>query len=146
MAATQAVTPWKPATVGPVGYTDLPLESHGLVLLDEVIAAAETATGLRFSAYLGDLGTDTRATAESLLDGLGADAPYAVLVAISPGQRAVEIVTGAAAARRLTDRGSRLAVLNVVSRAADGDLLGALTNGIRTLADQAGILPERSGW
>lgn len=137
---------WRPPTIGPVGYTDLPFDASGLSLLDDVIAEAEQATGLRFSVYLGDLGADTRATASTLLAGLGADAPAAVLVAVSPGQRVVEVVTGAAAARRISDRASRLAVLSVVAGATDGDLLGALVNGVRTLADQAGTLPTRSGW
>lgn len=143
------VEPWRAPTVGPVGDADRPLGSPDLEFLDEVIAAAELATGLRFSVYLGDLGgegADTRAVAETLLDGLGAEASSTVLLAVSPGQRVVEIVTGTGATRRLTDRGARLAVLNVVSRATEGDYLGALVNGIRTLADQAGILPERATW
>jgi hypothetical protein len=144
--ASAAVQPWTPPVVGPVGFTGLPFDTHGLVLLDEVIAAAETATGLRFSTYLGDLGENTRSTAENLLDGLGADAPSAVLVAVSPGQRVVEVVTGAVASRRLSDRAARLAVLGVVASASDGDLLGALVNAVRTLADQAGTLPERKNW
>lgn len=145
----QAVSPWHPPTSGPVGDADRPFSSPDLEFLDEVIAAAELATGLRFSVYLGALGAegaDTRAVAEALLDGLGPESVSTVLLALSPEQRVVEIVTGADATRRLTDRGARLAVLNVVSRAAEGDLLGAVVNGVRTLADQAGILPERSTW
>ena len=101
---------------------------------------------MRFSAYLGDLGSNTGASAESLLAGLGADAPAAVLLAVSPGQRVVEVVTGAEAARRVSDRAARLAVLAVVSSCTDGDIPGALVTGIRILADQAGTLPERSTW
>ena len=70
----------------------------------------------------------------------------AVLLAVSPGQRVVEVVTGSEAARRISDRAARLAVLSVVAACADGDLSGALVNGIRTLADQAGTLPDRSTW
>lgn len=138
--------PWKPATCGPTGFADLPLDNRQLETLDEVIAGAERVTGLRFSAFLGDLGADSRARALQLLAGLGSDAPNAVLVAISPGQRIVEVVTGSAAALRITDRASRLAVLTIVSSATNGDLMGALVNGLRTLADQAGTLPDRSSW
>ena len=148
-ASAGAVTAWQAPTVGPVGDAHQPLSTPDRVFLDEVIAAAELSTGLRFSVYLGDLGgegADTRAVAEALHDGLGAEAPSAVLLAVSPGQRVVEVVVGSAATRRLTDRGARLAVLNVVSSAGEGDLLGALVNGVRTLADQAGTLPERSSW
>lgn len=140
------VEPWKPVTCGPTGYADLPLDNKQLNLLDDVIDSAERVTGLRFSAYLGDLGGDSRATALGLLNGLGADAPNAVLLALSPGQRIVEVVTGTVAALRITDRAARLAVLNVVSAAGSGDLESALINGIRTLADQAGTLPDRAGW
>ena len=143
---TGVVAPWQAPTCGPVGYGDLPLDNRQLETLDEVISSAESVTGLRFSAFLGDLGSDSRATALNLLTGLGADAPNAVLVAISPGQRIVEVVTGTVAALRITDRAARLAVLNVVSSATNGDLMGALANGLRTLADQAGTLPDRTSW
>ena len=56
------------------------------------------------------------------------------------------MVTGGEAARRVTDRAARLAVLAVVSSCTDGDIPGALVTGIRILADQAGTLPERSTW
>lgn len=134
------------ATVGPTGDAAKPFDAKELELLDEVVDAAERVTGLRFSAYLGDLGVDSRATALGLLAGLGADAPNAVLVAVSPEQRIVEVVTGTVAGLRITDRAARLAVLTVVSAASSGDLIRALVNGVRTLADQAGTLPDRAGW
>lgn len=136
---------WNPS-VGPTGSDEHPLTTSQLELLDDVIREAERFTGLRFSAYLGDLGSNTAASAESLLEGLGPDAPYAVLLAVSPGQRVVEVVTGPEAARRVSDRAARLAVLGVVSSCTDGDVAGALVTGVRILADQAGTLPERSTW
>lgn len=133
-------------TVGPVGDSSQGLRTRDLEQLDEVLTIAERATGLRFATYLGDLGSDTNATALEILKALGDDAPYAVLVAVSPGQRVVEIVTGGEAARRVSDRAARLGVLAVVAACADGDLSGALVGAVRTLADQAGTLPERSSW
>ena len=145
--AQREATKWTPPTVGPVGdSTPQPLTNRQLEFLDDVITEAERFTGLRFSAYLGDLGQDTRLGAEALHAGLGTDAPMAVLLAVSPGQRVVEVITGSEAARRISDRAARLAVLSVVAACADGDLSGALINGIRTLADQAGTLPTRSSW
>ena len=138
------VSPWTAPTVGPVGGGgDRPLDPQSLALLDDVIDEAERMTGLRFSVYLGDLGDDPRSTASGLLRGLGVDSPFAVLLAVSPAQKVVEVVTGAEAARRISDRAARLAVLGVVSSASEGDLSGALVNGVRTLADQAGALPGR---
>jgi len=146
VGATDVAPPnWRPH-VGPHGEAEQPLTTTQLELLDDVLREAERFTGLRFSAYLGDLGNNTAASAESLLAGLGADAPAAVLLAVSPGQRVVEVVTGGEAARRVSDRAARLAVLAVVSSCTDGDIAGALVTGIRILADQAGTLPERSTW
>lgn len=137
---------WTPPTVGPAGDAGGALSPSQRSTLDEVIAAAELTTGLRFSVYLGDLGANTRTTAEGLLAGLGEEAVVAVLLALSPGQRVVEIVTGAETARRISDRAARLAALSAIAAASEGDLLGALVNGVRTLADQAGTLPERTSW
>src|SRR3954453_7752753 len=95
-----AIKYWTPQ-VGPAGEADQPLTTTQLELLDDVLREAERFTGLRFSTYLGDLGDNTRSGAEGLLSGLGADAASAVLLAISPGQRAVEVVTGPEAARRV---------------------------------------------
>ena len=47
-----------------------------------------------------------------------------VLIAVSPGQRVVEVVTGAGAARRLPDRACALAVLSMTGSFAAGDLVG----------------------
>src|SRR6476469_3378589 len=146
-AERSSIVPWdqRPQT-GPVGQTDQPLSTSQLELLDDVLREAERFTGLRFSAYLGDLGSNPGASAQNLLAGLGADAPAAVLLAISPGQRVVEVATGGEAARRVTDRAAKLAVLAVQSSCGDGDIPGALVTGIRILADQAGTLPDRSTW
>jgi hypothetical protein len=144
--ATVQSAPQLVRQAGPAGPVASALTSTQLELLDDVMREAELFTGLRFSVYLGDLGENTRATADSLLSGLGADAPSAVVLAVSPGQRVVEVVTGAEAARRITDRAARLAVLAVVASCSDADIPGALVTGVRILADQAGTLPERATW
>jgi hypothetical protein len=141
---TGAVAGLSPS-VGPA-HAPRVLSTTQLRALDEVILEAEHSTGLRFAVYVGELGEDTRAGAERLLDALGEDAPYAVLVALSPGQRVVEIVTGSETALRISDRAARVAVLAVVAACSDGDLNGALINAVRILADQAGTVPERSDW
>jgi hypothetical protein len=126
---------------GPVGSAEV-FTPHQLQRLDGIIADAEHATGLRFAAYLGDLGEDTRATAERIVASFGDDAAYTALVAISPGQRVVEIVTGTEAALRISERGARAAVLSVIAACGDGDLFGGLTNGIRILTDHAGVITQ----
>ena len=98
-------------------------------------------TGLRFTLYVGELGTPTRARAEELHAHSGGATTEAVLIAVSPGQRVVEVVTGSAAARRLPDRACALAVLSMTTAFAGGDLVGGIVNGLRQLSDQAGRPP-----
>lgn len=132
-------------TVGPAHEPQL-MRPRDLRILDDTIAEAEQASGLRFGVYLGDLGSDTRANAEQILTSFGDDAPYTVLLAISPGQRTVEVVTGTEATLRITERGAQAAVLAVCSAASEGNLKGAILDGIRVLSDQAGPVPARPVW
>ena len=61
-----------------------------------------TERGFLCGQVLGDLGADTRTRAEQLHDSMGARAEDTVLVAVSPGQRVVEVVTGG----KVADRGA----------------------------------------
>lgn len=117
----------------------IPFTPKQLVRLDEALTLSSRSSGLDFSIYLGDLGEDSRQTAERLHASVGAvAAATSVLIAVSPGQRIVEIVTGEEAYRRLSDRGCKLAVMSMVASFKEGDLLGALLNGLRMLCDQVG--------
>jgi hypothetical protein len=121
-----------------------PFSHQDLARLDEALTMSSRETGLRFTLYVGDLGSDTRATAEDLHSRSGGDTSNSVLVAISPGQRVLEIVTGSAAARRLPDRACALAVLSMTSRLGSGDLVGAIVNGLRQMSDAAGHPSRRT--
>ena len=116
-----------------------------LARLDEALTMSSRETGLRFTLYIGDLGKPTRLRAEELHARSGPDPSDAVLIAVSPGQRVVEVVTGAAAARRLPDRACALAVLSMTASFAGGDLVGGIVNGLRQLSDQAGHPHPRPG-
>jgi hypothetical protein len=109
-----------------------------LARLDEALTMSSRETGLRFTLYIGDLGRRTRVRAEELFLQSGEDVADSVLVAVSPGQRVVEVVTGAGAARRLPDRACALAVLAMTNTFAGSDLVGGIVNGLRQLSDQAG--------
>ena len=117
---------------------ELPFSPVQLARLDEALTLSSRVTGLNFGVYLGDLGEDTRATAESLHTTHGPAASESVLIAVSPGQRRVEIVTGEEAARRLPDRACNLAVMSMVASFKEGDLIGGLVSALRMLSDQAG--------
>ena len=115
----------------------LPFTPVQLSRLDEALTLASRDSGLRFSVYLGDLGARPTDTAQRL-HGQMEGTDESVLVAVSPGQRVVEVVTGPEARVRLPDRGAKLAVMSMVASFKEGDLLGGLLSGLRMLADQAG--------
>ena len=109
-----------------------------LARLDDALTMSSRETGLRFTLYIGDLGPQTRRRAEEMHGQSGGDPAESVLIAVSPGQRVVEVVTGAAAARRIPDRACALAVLSMTNSFASGDLVGGVVNGLRQMSDQAG--------
>jgi uncharacterized membrane protein len=122
---------------------ELPFSSVQLARLDEALTLSARSTGLAFSVYLGDLGEDTRAKAEKLHASTGETAPTGVVIAVSPEQRKVEIVTGTESTRRLPDRACNLAVMSMVASFKEGDLIGGLVSGLRMLSDQAGPASKR---
>lgn len=134
ISAARRVLPGKPS---------LPFSASQLRSLDEALTVACRTTGLHFSVYLGDLGEDTRSDAEALHAAIGSRAPEAVLVAVSPGQRVVEVVTGTESARRVADRDCELAVTSMVASFKAGDLAGGLTSGLRMLVDQVDPRPAQ---
>ncbi len=120
---------------------DHPFTPVQLARLDEALTFTSRDTGLRFSVYLGDLGADPAARAAEM-HGQLEGAAEAVLVAVSPEQRIVEVLTGSEARVRLPDRGAKLAVMSMVASFRESDLLGGLLSGLRMLADQAGGKPR----
>lgn len=119
--------------------SEVPFTPTQLNRLDEALTLSSRTTGLAFSIYLGDLGEDTRARAEELHARSDADPAHAVLIAVSPGQRVVEVVTGEESARRISDRAAKLAVMSMVASFKEGDIPGGLISGLRMLSDQAGM-------
>ena len=128
---------------------DGPFTTRQLLRLDEALRLADASTGLVFSVYTGELTEPVRAHAEHLHSQL-ADPSRSVLIAVSPNQRVLEIVTGALqdrnratvigeiARRRLPDRTSRLAALSMAAAFGGGDLAGGVVAGLAQLADHAG--------
>jgi Domain of unknown function (DUF5130) len=128
-----------------VDPTKGPFTRVQLCQLDEALTLASRGSGLKFSVYLGPLGPlgpRSRDAAEAL-HATGPDPRNAVLIAVSPGERVVEVVTGEQSCRRLTDNGCRLAVMAMVASFKEGDLVGGLVSGLRMMANQAGEPPRR---
>jgi hypothetical protein len=117
---------------------DRPFKPAQLARIDEALTLASRETGLLFSVYFGDLGQSSRATAEAMFATLAGRHHAPVLVAISPAQRRLEIVTGGESARRIPNRIAALAALAMRGSFANGDLTGGIVTGLRQLADAAG--------
>lgn len=123
-------TPRRPETL------DGPFTTRQLLRLDEALRVADQSTGLTFSVYVGELDEPVREHAEKLIMQL-AEPARSVLIAVSPNQRALEIVTGPEARRQLPDRDCRLAALSMVAAFGGGDLAGGIIIGLAQLADHA---------
>ncbi|NJC73726.1 DUF5130 family protein [Planosporangium thailandense] len=116
---------------------DGPFNTRQLLRLDEALRLADRGTGLTFSVYVGELDEPVRGHAEKL-HGQLADPDHSILIAVSPNQRLLEIVTGAEARRRIPDRAAKLAALSMAASFGGGDLAGGLVSGLAQLTDQAG--------
>ena len=116
---------------------DGPFTTPQLLRLDEALRLADQSTGLTFSVYVGDLDEPPREAAEKLHSQLP-DPDNSVLVAVSPNQRVLEIVTGALARRRIPDRSAKLAALSMAAAFSGGDLAGGIVAGLAQLTEYAG--------
>jgi len=128
------------STAGRAGQPDVldgPFTTRQLLRLDEALRLADSSTGLTFSIYVGDLDEPVRSHAEKL-HGQLAEPGTSVLIALSPNQRILEIVTGGDARRRVPDRACKLAALSMAAAFGGGDLAGGVVSGLAQLADHAG--------
>jgi uncharacterized membrane protein YgcG len=109
--------------------------------IERAIRNAEAAAaGLRFSVYVGAADEETRPFAHKLHARLD-DPERSVLVYVDPPGRRLEIVTGAAAKRRLPDGQCGLAALTMQASFAAGDLTGGIVTGVQQLGEHARQLP-----
>jgi uncharacterized membrane protein YgcG len=104
--------------------------------IDRSIRAAEEASRFEFSVFVGAAGPDPRLHASRLHASLVVP-DRSVLVLVDPQARAIEVVTGATVRRTLSDAAAGLAVLQMQSAFAAGDLVGGLKRGVAMLAEHA---------
>jgi hypothetical protein len=104
--------------------------------ISRAIRLAEDNSGLHYSVYVGALEGEPRTHAQRLHAAVD-DPASSVLVAVDPGGRRLEIVTGAEAERWLDDRSCWLAALSMTTQFGAGDLSGGIVNGLRTLSEHA---------
>ena len=104
--------------------------------IDKAIRDAETESRYEFSVYVGPADEDTRTFAEQLHAALVAPA-ISVLVMVDPVARVVEVVTGVQVRRELDDGEVRLALADMQTELAHGDLAGGIVRGVQRLAAYA---------
>ena len=104
------------------------------------IADAERICGRPFSVYVGRSEGEPRQFAESLHAQLPNPA-HSVLIHVDPTLRRLEIVTGEALRRTMTNRQVALAAIDMQAAFASGDLVRGLMSGIQQLAE-LGRSPE----
>ncbi len=115
-----------------------PFSIDDLVAIDEALKYGSRASKARFAIYLGDLGSDTAARAREIL----AKVPTpdnAVLLAVSPDQKAIEVVYGAQVRGRGAESAAPLGVAAAAPAFQSGNLVDGLISAIRVLS--AGIAP-----
>ena len=115
-----------------------PFPVRDLVVLDDALKYGSRAAKARFAVYLGELGEDTAATAREIL----ATVPTpdnAVLLAVSPNQRAIEVVYGSKVKGRGIEEAAPLGVSAAAASFKEGNLVDGLISAVRVLS--AGVSP-----
>jgi hypothetical protein len=131
------VTAGNPSLAARPDVLNGPFTTSQLLRLAEALRLADTSTGLTFSVYVGELDQPVRGHAEKLHSQM-ADPDASTVIAVSPNQRVLEIVTGETARRRIPDRSAKLAALSMSAAFGGGDLAGGLVSGLSQLAEAAG--------
>jgi Domain of unknown function (DUF5130) len=113
-----------------------PFPTTDLVTLDDALTYGTRASKARMAVYIGDLGNDTAARAREIL----ADVPTpndAVLLAVSPNQRVIEVVYGESVKGRGVESAAPLGVAAAAASFKDGNLMDGLISAVRVIS--AGI-------
>lgn len=110
-----------------------PFDTKQLVGLDNALTYCSRQAKARFAVYVGDLGADTAGRARELL----ADVPTsdnAVLLAVSPNQRSIEVVYGSEVSGRGIESVAPLGVAAAASAFREGNLIDGLISAIRVMS------------
>jgi Domain of unknown function (DUF5130) len=115
-----------------------PFSIKDRVALDDALKYGSRASKARFAVFIGDLGGDTAAQARAIL-GRMPTPDDALLLAVSPNQRAIEVVYGSGLQGRGAGSAAPLGVAAAASAFKEGNLIDGLISAIRVLS--AGISP-----
>ena len=115
-----------------------PFPVKDLVRLDDALKFGSRRAKARFAVFIGDLGSDTAATAREVL----ANVPTpnnAVLLAVSPNQKAIEVVYGEELQGRGIEESAPLGVKAAAASFNYGNLIAGLVSAIKVMS--AGVTP-----
>lgn len=124
--------------VADTGWTRLnyPFPDRELIRLDTALTDASRCSKARFAVYIGDLGGDAPARAREILAAVPT-ADNAVLLAVSPDQRAIEVVYGRDVRARGVESAGPHGVLAAAAAFRAGNLIEGLVNALQEMS--AGI-------
>ena len=114
----------------PVQY---PFPTMDLVKLDDALTYGSRQSDARFAVYVGDLGADSAAGAREILAAVPTP-NNAVLLAVSPDQRAIEVVYGVDVRGRGAESAAPLGVSAAASAFKEGNLIDGLVSAIRVMS------------
>lgn len=112
---------------------DYPFPTMDLVKLDDALKYGSRAARARFAVYIGDLGSDTAAGAREVF----AKVPTpnnAVLLAVSPNQKAIEVVYGSELQGRGIEEAAPLGVSAAAASFNYGRLLDGLVSAVKVMS------------
>lgn len=115
-----------------------PFAVKDLVRIDDALKFGSRRAKARFAVYIGDLGADTAATARAVL----AEVPTpnnAVLLAVSPNQKAIEVVYGSELQGRGIEESAPLGVKAAAASFNYGNLIAGLVSAIKVMS--VGVSP-----
>ncbi len=113
-----------------------PFRALDLVTLDDALTQASRQSKARFAVYVGDLGADPAARAREVLAHVSTP-NNAVLLAVSPDQRAIEVSYGSDLRGRGIESAAPLGVSAAASAFREGNLIDGLISALRVMS--AGI-------
>ncbi len=110
-----------------------PFRTADLLALDSTLTYASRQSKARFAVYVGDLGADPAGRAREVLS----DVPTpnnAVLLAVSPDQRAIEVSYGSDLRGRGAESAAPLGVSAAASAFREGHLIDGLISAVRVMS------------
>lgn len=113
-----------------------PFPTADLMALDGALTNASRQSKARFAVYVGDLGVDTAGRAREVLAAVPTP-NNAVLLAVSPDQRAIEVTYGEDLLGRGVESAAPLGVSAAASAFREGNLIDGLISALRVMS--AGI-------